>query len=160
MALERPPESGGSGGRQYGYLTGWHALPGSVYRIANRGGGPAVVIEAGSLLGEHIEPAEAPRRWVAHSFAAISTCPVDTAWGHEICYTQNVPNAQYSMKRVHRTAGGGSGRSARPGELQLVIADTDCTTIEVSSPERDDMIVRPGRAGPARLDAECVGGRR
>src|SRR5262245_39688683 len=38
----------------YGYLDGWHTLPGCVHRVVNPGPDPAILIEAGSVRGDTV----------------------------------------------------------------------------------------------------------
>jgi mannose-6-phosphate isomerase-like protein (cupin superfamily) len=197
-----------AGARPYGPLAGWHALPGSVYRITNAGDDPAVLVEAGSIAGETVEGI-APR-------PATGDCPdvsdytVRKPWGSEVWYTHNLPGLPYALKRIRMTAGHQSslqshrhkletnyvidgeatvltgadapddltatidlasltttvhrprsGWTNPPGELHRVIARSDYTSIEISTPELDDVIRwqdDTGR-GHGTIASEHAGGR-
>lgn len=216
-------DGGPAAPRTFGHLEGWHALPGCVHRIVNDGDEPAVVIEAGSLLGETVEaadpagavPSEAPRQGRRDATAPcrcpdVSDYTVNKPWGGEVWYTQNLPDLPYALKRITMTKGhqsslqshrrkretnyviegeatvlGGAfapddldavidvdgltrtvyrartGWTNPPGELHRVIAHADYTSIEVSTPELDDVIRwqdDTGR-GHGRIDSEHAGGR-
>jgi quercetin dioxygenase-like cupin family protein len=202
VALELP--DGSTAGR-YRRLEGWHAPAGSAYRFTNRGSGTAVLLEAGSV-GERVGCGNA----APGPFPAISTYAVAKPWGHEIWYTQNLPDPGYAVKQIHMTAGhqsslqshrwkaetnhvvdgaatvlagltapadpdeqvdvsllvttvhpAGSGWTSPPGELHRVIARTDYTAIEVSTPELDDVIRWQDDTGRAhgRIAEEHAGGR-
>ncbi|GAA4605110.1 hypothetical protein GCM10023195_17650 [Actinoallomurus liliacearum] len=195
----------------YEYLDGWHALPGCVYRIVGVEGEPAILIEAGSVLGETAE-ATGPAfpDAVARPCPDVSDYTVDKPWGSEVWYTQNLPDLPYALKRIRMTEGHQSslqshqqkletnyviegeatvlsgamapadltavidvgsltttvhgprsGWTNPPGELHRVIARTDYTSIEISTPELDDVIRWQDDAGRGhgRIDAEHAGGR-
>lgn len=194
--------------RTYGYLEGWHALPGCVHRIAGVDAEPAVLIEAGSVLGETAEGSELP--------AAACHCPdvsdytVEKPWGGEVWYTRNLPDVPYALKRIRMTEGHQSslqshqykletnyviegeatvlsganapedlravidlgsltttvhrprsGWTNPPGELHRVIARTDYTSIEVSTPELDDVVRWQDDTGRGHglIASEHAGGR-
>lgn len=187
----------------HGYLEGWHAPPGSVYRLRNPHPRRAVVLEAGSACGQTREaPQPSPSR---ADLASVSGYTVTKPWGFEVWYTENLPNPRYALKRIHMTAGRqsslqshrhkaetnyviegeatvlngllapddpdavvdpaelpvsvhrpGSGWSSAPGVLHRVIARSDYTSIEVSTPELDDVIRWRDDAGrgDGRIEAE------
>lgn len=194
--------------KAYAYLGGWHAFPGCAYRIVNVGSEPAVLLEAGSVLGETTQACEPPRH-DAVAYLDVSDYTVNKPWGCEVWYTHNVPEVRYAVKRIqmnmghhssvhsHRhkletnyviegeatvlrgvTApenldavidvgelttvvhGPSSGWTFPPGELHRVIARTGYTSIEVSTPELDDVIRwqdDTGR-GHGRIDNEHATG--
>ncbi|MFD7508441.1 hypothetical protein ACFV5N_03680 [Streptomyces sp. NPDC059853] len=90
-------------------FTGWHAPPGSVYRLANRGEEQALVIEAGTRAGSLREGdthtallstgAPAPACRDADGYT------VDKPWGHEVWYTANLDDPPYAVKQIHMVAG-------------------------------------------------------
>jgi quercetin dioxygenase-like cupin family protein len=194
--------------RTYGYLEGWHALPGCVHRIASVDAEPAVLIEAGSVRGETTEGSEFP--------AAACRCPdvsdytVDKPWGDEVWYTRDLPDVPYALKRIRMTEGHQSslqshqykletnyviegeatvlsganapadlqavidlesltttvhrprsGWTNPPGELHRVIARSDYTSIEVSTPELDDVVRWQDDTGRGHglIASEHTGGR-
>ncbi|GAA4619894.1 hypothetical protein GCM10023196_001750 [Actinoallomurus vinaceus] len=204
VRLETPTET-----RTYGRLGGWHALPGCVHRIVNVGAEPAVLIEAGSVLGETREMTEPEGATDCHC-PDISDYTVHKPWGGEVWYTHNLPGVPYALKRIRMTEGHQSslqshrqkletnyviegeatvltgatapddlsavidlerltttvhrprtGWTNPPGELHRVIARTDYTSIEVSTPELDDVIRWQDDAGRGhgRIDSEHAGGR-
>jgi mannose-6-phosphate isomerase-like protein (cupin superfamily) len=188
VELEVPRGDGEIETKAYGYLSGWHAFPQSAYRIASIGSEPAVLLEAGSVLGETTQACALP----GHDAAAcvdLSDYTVNKPWGSEIWYTRNIPDVPYALKRIQMTTGHRSslqshrhkmetnyviegvatvlsgvmapedlsavidvgqltttvhrprsGWTSPPGELHRVIAQTDYTSIEVSTPELDDVI--------------------
>jgi mannose-6-phosphate isomerase-like protein (cupin superfamily) len=204
VVLELPGGDGVVQAKAYAYLAGWHAFPECTYRIANVGPEPAVVLEAGSVLGETAETSE-PHRHDAAPCMDISSYTVTKPWGREVWYTHNIPGAPYALKRIQMTKGHQSslqshrykmetnyviegeatvlagaiapedvnalvdvrklmttvhgprsGWTSPPCELHRVIARTDYTSIEVSSPELDDVIRwqdDTGR-GHGRVDSE------
>ncbi len=210
VRLEPSPGDAGAP-RTYGYLEGWHVLPGCVHRIVNAGAEPAVLVEAGSVLGDTTEVAEPGRPAPgACRCPDVSAYTVRKPWGDEVWYTQNLPGVPYAMKRIRMTKGhqsslqshrqkaetnyviegeatvlGGamapadlaavidvasltstvhtarSGWTNPPGELHRVIAHTDYTSIEVSTPELDDVIRWQDDAGRGhgRIESEHTGGR-
>jgi D-sedoheptulose 7-phosphate isomerase len=202
--------SGGSRSRPYGYLQGWHAAPGSVCRIVNRGAQPAAVVEAGTTNGEISEAPEAALLPDAtdEGFPAVSGYTVKKPWGHEVWYTENLTDPGYALKQIHMTAGHrsslqshqrktetnyviagqatvlndlrapndpeaiidaetiptavygpGSGWSSAPGILHRVMARSDYTSIELSTPELDDVIRWQDdiQRGHGRIESEHVG---
>jgi quercetin dioxygenase-like cupin family protein len=235
--VRRETPNGDEPARTYGYLDGWHALPGCVHRIVNAGTGPAVVIEAGSVLGETTEAAgaelraetagAAPQAEAAGAApqaeaagaglrAAACRCPdvsdytVHKPWGSEVWYTRNLPAVPYALKRIRMTEGHQSslqshrqkletnyviegeatvlsgatapddldavidmarltttvhrprsGWTNPPNDLHRVIARTDYTSIEISTPELDDVIRWQDDAGRGhgRIESEHAGGR-
>lgn len=189
VRLETPRGDGGTESRTYGHLEGWHALPGCVYRIASVDAEPAILIEAGSVLGETTEVTDSELRAVACSCPDVSDYTVNKPWGGEVWYTRNLPGVPYALKRIRMTEGhqsslqshqykletnyviegeatvlsganapedrnamidlgsltttvhrSRSGWTNPPGELHRVIARTDYTSIEISTPELDDVI--------------------
>jgi mannose-6-phosphate isomerase-like protein (cupin superfamily) len=82
---------------------GWHAPPGAVYRMAVIGAGPAVVIEAGTVLGETTEAD--PEHATSFDYLDLSGYTVDKPWGYEVWYTSNLAEPGYALKRIHMTAG-------------------------------------------------------
>lgn len=197
---------------EYGYLQGWHALPGAVYRFSAVGTEPAVVVEAGSRYGPTHESAEPPADEVAAGAACmgVDTYRVDKPWGHEVWYTHNLEGLPYALKQIHMTAGHQSslqsherkvetnyviagratvlnglpaptdrtagvdaaalprmvcgrrsGWSSAANILHRVIAQSDYTSIEVSTPELDDVIrwADDTNRGNGRIDVEHAGAR-
>lgn len=197
---------------RHGYLRGWHAAPGGVYRIRNTGRGSAVFVEAGTKNGDVLEsahPEALPHD--ASSYQPVSGYTVHKPWGHEVWYTENLADPPYALKQIHMTRGNQSslqshrfkaetnyvvdgeatvlngliapedtsavidpdtlprqthgprtGWSSAPNVLHRVIAGTDYTSIEVSTPELDDVIRwqdDSGR-GDGRIAAEHLAGRR
>jgi quercetin dioxygenase-like cupin family protein len=193
--------------RTYGHLEGWHALPGCPHRIVNAGAEPAILIEAGSVLGPTTEGSGSP---AACRCPDVSDYTVDKPWGSEVWYTRNLPDVPYALKRIRMTEGHQSslqshrqkletnyviegeatvlsganapddlnatidlgdltttvhrprsGWSNPPGELHRVIARSDYTSIEVSTPELDDVIRWQDDAGRGhgRIESEHAGGR-
>jgi mannose-6-phosphate isomerase-like protein (cupin superfamily) len=215
---EFPLDTGGADPQRYGYLEGWHALRGSVYRLRNPGGQPAVLLEAGSARGDTREMneaqanAEAARdRSVFDGFRPVDRYTVTKPWGFEIWYTQNLSDPPYAMKQIRMAAGHQSslqshrrkaetnyviegeatvlngvtapddldsvievgrlpvsvhgprsGWSSAPRVLHRVIARCDYTSIEVSTPELDDVIRWQDDTGRrhGRIDSEHGMGRR
>jgi len=90
-------------------LTGWHAPPGSVYRLVNPTGTEALVIEAGTRIGETEVAIDAAA--LAEPGTATRGCTpaadylVDKPWGHEVWYTRNLDDPPYALKKIHMTAG-------------------------------------------------------
>ncbi|MCO5968405.1 cupin domain-containing protein [Actinoallomurus soli] len=211
VRLDTARDDGATESAVYDHLSGWHALPGCVYRIVGAGAGPAVVIEAGSVLGETREATgpDIPDA-VACRCPDVSDYTVHKPWGSEVWYTQNLPDVPYALKRIRMTEGHQSslqshrqkletnyviegeatvlsgamapddltavidvgsltttvhrprsGWTNPPGELHRVIARTDYTSIEISTPELDDVIRWQDDAGRGhgRIDSEHVGGR-
>jgi quercetin dioxygenase-like cupin family protein len=208
--VRRETPNGDEPARTYGYLDGWHALPGCVHRIVNAGTGPAVVIEAGSVLGETTEAAGAGLRAAACRCPDVSDYTVHKPWGSEVWYTRNLPAVPYALKRIRMTEGHQSslqshrrkletnyviegeatvlsgatapddldavidmarltttvhrprsGWTNPPNDLHRVIARTDYTSIEISTPELDDVIRWQDDAGRGhgRIESEHAGGR-
>ena len=201
-------EAPAAGSTGYGYLEGWHAPPGSVYRF-RAVGGPAVVLEAGSVRGgtrETVEPEPPGAR-----LCPVSSYTVTKPWGYEIWYTANLTDPPYALKQIHMSAGHQSslqshqhksetnyviegeatvlngllapddpsvtvdaaalplkvhgprsGWSSAPRVLHRVIARSDYTSVEVSTPELDDVIRWQDDTGrpDGRIDAEHRAGRR
>lgn len=214
VELEFPLHTGGLGSRRYGNLDGWHALRGSVYRVRNPGGQPAVLLEAGSARGDArgLGETEASRgRPVPDGLRPVDRYTVTKPWGFEIWYTQNLADPRYALKQIHMAAGfqsslqshrrkaetnyvvdgeatvlngvaapddidavidvarlpvsvhgPGSAWSSAPRVLHRVIARSDYTSIEVSTPELDDVIRWQDDTGRAhgRIDSEHGAGRR
>lgn len=106
-------EAAGAGGTvtvtQYSALTGWHAAPGSVYRLVNHGADDALVIEAGTRVGAIREADDATA--LVGPDAQPAACQdaagytVDKPWGHELWYTANLENPPYAVKQIHMVAG-------------------------------------------------------
>jgi quercetin dioxygenase-like cupin family protein len=210
VRLETPRGDGETESRTYGYLDGWHALPGCVHRIANAGNEPAILIEAGSVLGETTEVTGSELRAVACSCPDVSDYTVNKPWGSEVWYTRNLPGVPYALKRIRMTEGHQSSMQSHqykletnyviegeatvlsgatapedltatinlgsltttvhrrrsgwtnpPGELHRVIARTDYTSIEISTPELDDVIRWQDDTGRGHglIASEHTGGR-
>lgn len=210
VRLETPRGDGETESRTYGYLDGWHTLPGCVHRIANPGNEPAILIEAGSVLGETTEVTGSELGAVACSCPDVSDYTVNKPWGSEVWYTRNLPGVPYALKRIRMTAGHQSslqshqhkletnyviegaatvlsgatapedlnatidldsltttvhrprsGWTNPPGELHRVIARTDYTSIEISTPELDDVIRWQDDTGRGHglIASEHAGGR-
>jgi quercetin dioxygenase-like cupin family protein len=200
--VDVPAEGGGVMATAYGYLEGWHAAAGLVYRL-RAVGGPAVVLEAGTARAATREVAQPELPGPAP--APVSGYKVTKPWGYEIWYTENLADPPYALKLIHMNAGHQSslqshrykaetnyviegeatalngvaapddletlidpaalplsvhgprsGWSSAPRTLHRVIAHADYTSVEVSTPELDD-VVRwrddTGR-GHGRIDAE------
>lgn len=210
VRLDTPRGGRETESRTYGYLDGWHALPGCVYRIIGVDAEPAILIEAGSVLGETMKMTGPEVPAVTCRFPDVSDYTVHKPWGSEVWYTRNLPDVPYALKRIRMTRGhqsslqshrykletnyviegeatvlGGatapddldavidlgrltttvhrprSGWTDAPGELHRVIARTDYTSIEISTPELDDVIRwqdDTGR-GNGRIASEHTGGR-
>lgn len=209
VRLETPPGAE-TASRTYGYLEGWHALPGCVHRIVGVGAEPAVLIEAGSVLGETTEVTGSELPAVTCRCPDVSDYTVDKPWGDEVWYTRNLPDIPYALKRIRMTEGHQSslqshqhkletnyviegeatvlsganapddlnatidlgtltttvhrprsGWTNPPGELHRVIARSDYTSIEISTPELDDVIRWQDDAGRGhgRIESEHAGGR-
>jgi hypothetical protein len=207
-------QDGSLGTQRYDYLKGWHALPGSVFRIGNVSGqAAAVVVEAGSVRGSTRETADLTElrgKATAFDYPEVSYYIVNKPWGHEVWYTQNLPDPPYALKQIHMTAGhqsslqshqhkaetnyvidgeatvlngvvapddhnavidpaelptsihcAGTGWTSAPQVLHRVIARSDYTSIEVSTPELDDVIrwQDDTRRKHGRIDAEHAAGR-
>ncbi|GAA2033588.1 hypothetical protein GCM10009839_37520 [Catenulispora yoronensis] len=200
-----------------GTFDGWHAGPGSAFRVRNPGAATAAVIEAGAEAADAADAAgtAADTARTAHPGAdgcrPVSGYRVDKPWGYELWYTANLEGAAYAVKQIHMTAGHqsslqshrykaetnyvvdgaatvlnglpapadtgtvvdvdripvavhgpGGGWTSAPGILHRVIARSDYTSIEVSTPELDDVIRwqdDTGR-GDGRIAAEHSGGGR
>jgi quercetin dioxygenase-like cupin family protein len=176
----------------------------------NAGAEPAVLVEAGSVLGDTTEVDGPGLAAPACRCPDVSDYTVSKPWGDEVWYTQNLPGVPYALKRIRMTKGhqsslqshrqkaetnyviegeatvlGGafapddldavidvaslastvhaarSGWTNPPGELHRVIAHTDYTSIEVSTPELDDVIRWQDDAGRGhgRIASEHAGGR-
>ncbi|GGO14471.1 hypothetical protein GCM10010116_29170 [Microbispora rosea subsp. aerata] len=215
VEVECLDESDNLTSKGFGRLSGWHAVPGSVYRITNAGEQPAVFLEAGTAYGEIREAAEF--KLLTHGPRSdarceeVSTYTVNKPWGYEIWYTQNISGLPYAVKQIHMTTGHKSslqshrykretnyvvegeatvldgllapddldavvevdrltttdyrprsGWSSAPNVLHRVIARTDYTSIEVSTPELDDVIRWQDDTGRShgRIDAEHSEARR
>jgi len=173
----------------YGCLEGWHAPPGSAYRMVDCGTEPAVLIEAGTVNGGTEQLAESEIRPPAVPCSRLAAYRVRKPWGHEIWYTQNLDGSPYALKQIHFKGGFRSslqshryrhetnyvvdgvavvlhgtrapedpgstvdpgsmtksvhgpraGWYTAPNELHRLVARTDFTTVEVSTPELDDVI--------------------
>ncbi|GAB7044410.1 MULTISPECIES: cupin domain-containing protein [Catenuloplanes] len=206
VRLECAP--GGGTVREYGYLRGWHALPGAAYRFTALGDEPAVVVEAGTVTGPDEESPEPPASTGA--CVDVDGYRVDKPWGHEIWYTQNLTAPGYALKQIHMTTGHQSslqshrrkvetnyvvegeatvlngvpapddpgavvdvrslprtvharrsGWSSAADILHRVIALTDYTSVEVSTPELDDVIrwADDTHRGNGRIGTEHAGAR-
>jgi mannose-6-phosphate isomerase-like protein (cupin superfamily) len=194
-----------------GRWTGWHARPGSVYRVLNTGDQSAVLLEAGTVAGEVVE-ADQPAAFASVAVrpcADLSGYTVRKPWGHEIWYTQDLDQPGYALKQIHMVAGHQSslqshqrktetnyiidgaatvlngvlaprdvtatvdvtrlpravhgprtGWSSAVDVLHRVIAESDYTSVEVSTPELDDVIRWADDTGRAhgRIDTEHAGG--
>jgi quercetin dioxygenase-like cupin family protein/mannose-6-phosphate isomerase-like protein (cupin superfamily) len=189
VLLEQFDPTGGAWSRSWGPLDGWHAQPGSVYRVVNARDEPAVVLEAGTSAGgvDEADPTGGPQPTA--SCIQLDSYRVTKPWGYEIWYTQNLPEARYALKQIHMTAGHQSSLQShrqkiesnhvidgeatvlggtlapddldstidvatlpvtvhRPGTgwtsdrnvLHRVVARSDYTSVEVSTPELDDVI--------------------
>ncbi|HEV8560487.1 MAG TPA: hypothetical protein VGR06_29505 [Actinophytocola sp.] len=207
-------DAGGIDAARYGHLEGWHAVPGSVYRIVNAGGRPLVFLEAGTATGtlrEEVDAAPLRQFATAYRCPPVSYYTVTKPWGHEVWYTHNLTRLPYAMKQIHMSKGhqsslqshqvkaetnyvidgeatvlngrfapenldtvidpgalpasvhrSRSGWSSAPRVLHRVIARSDYTSIEVSTPELDDVIRWQDDTGRAngRIDTEHLAGRR
>ncbi|MFD0205755.1 MULTISPECIES: hypothetical protein [Saccharothrix] len=90
-------------------LAGWHAPPGSVYRLVNRTDDETLVVEAGTRAGEVVEADDAsalvPPGTRPPTCTRTSGYTVDKPWGHEVWYTQNLDDPPYALKQIHMTSG-------------------------------------------------------
>lgn len=197
--------------RDYGLLTGWHALPGATYRFRAEGDAAAVVVEAGTVTGPTYETEHRPQpAGSTGGCTDVDGYRVDKPWGHEVWYTQNLDDPPYALKQIHMTAGHRSslqshrqkvetnyvvagqacvlngvpapadpravidvaslprtvharrsGWSSAAGVLHRVIAETDYTSVEVSTPELDDVIrwADDTDRGDGRIAVEHAGAR-
>jgi hypothetical protein len=88
---------------------GWHAPPGSVYRMVNRLDQEALVVEAGTRAGEVAESDDVsvliPSGIRPPGCPQVSGYTVLKPWGHEVWYTQNLDDPPYALKQIHMTAG-------------------------------------------------------
>ncbi len=196
--------------KRYRKFEGWHAFPGSIYRVAAAGSGRASLVEAGTRLDEATEndehellrATEAPRPCVD-----ASDYTVTKPWGHEVWYTENLDAPEYALKQIHMKQGNKSSLQSHrfkvetnyvidgeatvinggvaPGDLDAVIdvsvlptsvcgqrqgwtsaanvihrviARTDYTSVEVSTPELDDVVRWQDDTGRShgRIDTEHV----
>ncbi|MEV1006759.1 hypothetical protein [Streptomyces sp. NPDC049881] len=109
VELEAAAAPGEVSTTRYGAFTGWHAPPGSVYRLVNRGDTEALVIEAGTRAGTVREADDAAA--LLDTPAPPPACrdasdyTVDKPWGHEVWYTANLDGPPYAVKQIHMTAG-------------------------------------------------------
>lgn len=98
VLLEQP---GQAPSRRYRRLEGWHAAPGSAYRCRNDEDDPVTLLEAGSVGGEPRPAGEGP----GAPCLDLSGYTVRKPWGHEVWYTENLPDPGYAVKQIHMTAG-------------------------------------------------------
>ena len=119
VLLEQPGPSGQERSRGYRRLEGWHATPASVYRCRNVGAADALVLEAGSAAGGP-RPAEPA---AGEPCLDRSGYTVRKPWGHEIWYTENLPDPGYAVKQIHMRAGHRSSLQShrRKAETNFVI---------------------------------------
>lgn len=185
VTLEAVEPDGAVTDTPVGRLGGWHAPPGSAFRVRTDDG--AVIIEAG--IGTAKVTSGTSRPHAASRCIRVSGYTVDKPWGHEVWYTENLVEPGYALKQIHMTAGHQSslqshqckvetnyvvdgeatvlnglaapddpstvidvdripvqsrpartGWSSANGILHRVVARTDYTSVEVSTPELDDVI--------------------
>jgi mannose-6-phosphate isomerase-like protein (cupin superfamily) len=199
VRLEFLDASGNTRTKYYTPLDGWHAPEGSVYRVVNDTSEQALLVEAGLRAGGTAQPVPC---------LDVSRYTVQKPWGHEVWYTQNLPDAPYAVKQISMVAGhqsslqsherkietnfvvaGGAtvlngtlapddrtatvdasllprtvhgprtGWSSARNVLHRVIAEADYTSIEVSTPELDDVIrwADDTSRSHGRIDAEHRG---
>ena len=193
IILEFLQENGDRTSQSYGKLEGWHALPGSIYRIRNESNQPSVLIEGGSISGEDTDIDCQNALITNHpptSCKDISPYKVEKPWGEEIWFTHNIrEDLPYALKKIGMNAGNqsslqshevkmetnyviegeatvlsgiiapedlnavieletlkskkyqhGLGWSSEHRELHRVIAKSNYISIEISTPELDDVI--------------------
>ena len=147
------------GSRHYPPGEGWHAPPGTVYRIVSVGTEPAVVIEAGTARGGPArgDTAEAdPAQATCFTYPDLSGYTVDKPWGYEVWYTRNLAQPGYALKRIHMTAGHQSSLQSHrykaetnyviEGEATVLAGLTapDDVTVAVDSGALTTTVHRPG----------------
>jgi mannose-6-phosphate isomerase-like protein (cupin superfamily) len=136
VELQVPGGDGGTQATADAGLGGWHAFPGSVYRIANAGPRPAVLLEAGSVLGETTE-ASGPHPRPQAPCVEVSDYTVTKPWGREVWYTHNVAGVPYALKRIQMNSGHQSSLQSHryKAETNYVIAGEATVLSGATAPE-------------------------
>ena len=143
VLLEQPGPAGQVWSRGYRRLEGWHATPASVYCCRNVSAGAAVVLETGSVSGSTVQAGSAPMPAAIASCLDLSSYIVRKPWGHEIWYTENLPEPSYAVKQIHMHAGHRSSLQShrRKAETNWVI-DGEATVLNgVPAPGDADLTV-------------------
>jgi mannose-6-phosphate isomerase-like protein (cupin superfamily) len=126
IVLEQPLPAERGWSRGYSRLMGWHATPASVYRCRNASATTAVVLEAGSVRGSTLPAGPA----ASAPCLDLSPYTVRKPWGHEVWYTENLPDPGYAVKQIHMLAGHKSSLQShrRKAETNFVI-DGEATVL-------------------------------
>ena len=144
-------------------LAGWHAPPGSAFRV-HTGGHGAVIVEAGVGNGPGTESAEAPDTRTVQDCTPISQYTVDKPWGHEVWYTENVPEPGYALKQIHMSAGNQSSLQSHRYKVETnYVVDGEATVLNgLSAPEDPNTVIDldriPVRVHPARTGWSSAAG--
>jgi hypothetical protein len=102
VKLEFPLETGGLASQRYGYLEGWHALEGSVYRVRTWVSSRAVLLEVGAARDD-VRKTDGSvalhHKADAGSLRPVDAYTVNKRWGFEVWST---PIARSRRSRTRR----------------------------------------------------------